>query len=1698
MQTIQNAWHFRVFRTILFLSAVLFLSQAFGTVSANAANPAFVKLTERAQTTNNNNVVTPNFSSSVTNGNLISVWIWYNSNARAVSSVTDTKGNTYTRAVGPTTGTGAMSNWRQEIWYAKNVTGGTSLAVTATFNGTFSAEKAITAHEYSGLDIANPIDATTSAVTTGTNGSTAAIATHFANDLVFGTALMEGSATAGSGFTRRSSIMNNVTEDKIASTIGAYAVSVTNSSQVTILGMVAFKATGATADTQAPSTPTNLAASVISGSQINLNWTASTDNVSVTGYKVFRNNIQIATSSGASYNDSGLNAGTAYTYFVKAFDGANNVSSSSASIVATTTAPDTQSPSIPTNLSATPVSTNQINLAWTASTDNVGVAGYRIFRVNIQIATTSGTTYSDTGLAANTQYSYSVAAYDAAGNISAQSAIVSTSTFNPPPQDTQAPAVSITTPINNSTASGTVAVSATASDNVGVIGVQFKVNGANLGIEDTSSPYSVSWDTTQYANGTYNLTAVGRDAAGNYGTSTTIAVNVSNSTSTLSQGLIGMWQFDEGSGTVASDFSGNGNTGTLTAGAGWTTSRTAGSALSNTAASYVDAGNGASFQTTGSMSFSAWIYATANPADDGQIIAKADGNSGWQFKTSPDTGPHTFAVGVVPSAGGAQTQRYSNTVRQLNTWYNVTGIYNSSIPSLDIYVNGVLDNGALRNGPIPNAQKASTANVNIGQRNGGYNFIGKIDDVRVYNRPLTPTEVVAIYNGSTPTPDTIPPTVAIATPTQNATVTGAAVTLNASSSDNIAVAGVQFKLNGVNLGSEVTSAPYTFSWDSTMVANGTYTLTAIARDASGNSTTSPPVTINVFNSPQSGFQNEILITSLDFPSNILFLPDGSMLIAELGGKIKRVPAGATSPDPTPFLNITNIGRAGGLQGLFTIALDPNFATNHFLYAFYTLGSPNVDRLSRFVAGSTTASLASETVIYQDSATSGTDHHGGGIVFGNDGKLYLSIGDHFSSSGIAQDLSSPHGKVLRLNSDGTVPTDNPFYDGAGSHYDAIYALGLRNPYRMTIDVPTGRILIGDVGGNVYETAREEVDLLARGANYAWPNCESGCATPPYTNAIYDYGHFVGNTSQTRDASITGGFIYRGSQFPAEYYGNYFFGDYTQNWIRRLTFDASGTTVTGMQCFEPTDCSTDGPYGAIVNLAQGPDGSLYYTDIGWENESTVTGGKIRRIKYNNGNLAPIVNATATPITGPAPLSVNFSSAGTSDPENQPLSYAWDFGDGASSTQANPTHVYTVKGKYTVRLNVSDGVQSSLATPFLVQVGTPPVATILTPTNGILFRANDIINFSGSATDAEDGTLPASAFSWQIFFHHNTHIHPTLPFASTTSGSFTIDPAGHDYHDNTSYEIILTVTDSDGLQDSKSVFTYPDKVNLTFNTVPNGLTFKLDGITQTTPFVYDTLIGFQHSIEAPNQATGTQQYNFNSWSDSGTQVHTITVPTTAASFTATYDATSTPLPSGLVGAWNFNENTGITAADHSGNNNNGALVNNPIWVAGKYGSALSFNGSNALVNIPNSASLQLTTGMTLEAWVKPTVVPINWADIIYKDNDNYLLTASTDQARIGAVVTAGGVDQALTGATALSSGLWTHVAATYDGVNLKVYANGNLENTVPLTGNITVSTNPVTIAGDTRFSQYFNGTVDEVRIYNRPLTQTEIQSDMNTPLP
>ncbi len=630
-----------------------------------------------------------------------------------------------------------------------------------------------------------------------------------------------------------------------------------------------------------------------------------------------------------------------------------------------------------------------------------------------------------------------------------------------------------------------------------------------------------------------------------------------------------------------------------------------------------------------------------------------------------------------------------------------------------------------------------------------------------------------------------------------------------------------------------------------------------------------------------GFARTTVVSGLSEPTTLEFAPDGRAFVAQRNGVIRVMQGGALLP--TPLISIP-ADTVNGERGLVGLAIDPSFALNGYVYVYYTTLEPR-NRVSRFTVVGNTAALATEFVLWQNLEPAANYHHGGCIRFGPDGNLYIATGDQFDTQS-AQDLSRQHGKLLRIRPDGTIPPDNPFIGVPGAAPE-VWARGLRNPFRFTFDALTGALWIGNVGGNSADSW-EELNRGSAGANYGWPNQEgpqcfiSDCAA--YTFPVWSYQHndpaYYEGLFQ---ASITVGPVYRATAFPPQYRGNLYIGDYANRWIRRLVLDAGGSVVADPLFLAAPEA------GTIVDLKVGPDGALYYVTIGvpWSGSPDV--GAVHRIAYTaGGNAPPVAVAAATPQTGPTPLAVQFSSAGSFDPDSgpQPLSYAWTFGDGGSSNAAAPQHTYVSPGVYSAQLAVSDGQDSVAAAPLQIVAGNAPVVTIAQPPPGTIYRAGQTINFSGGATDVEDGSLPPGALTWTVVLIHANHTHPFFgPLAGVSSGSFQIPTTGHE-PENTYYEIRLDAVDSSGLPGSTTRAIQPEIAEIVVDTSPSGIPFFLDGAPEATPRTIESLVGFVHEIEAqPSFTLGGQFYQFQCWQDGAPRVRTITVPAGGLNLVAQY---------------------------------------------------------------------------------------------------------------------------------------------------------------------------------------------------------------------
>jgi glucose/arabinose dehydrogenase len=608
--------------------------------------------------------------------------------------------------------------------------------------------------------------------------------------------------------------------------------------------------------------------------------------------------------------------------------------------------------------------------------------------------------------------------------------------------------------------------------------------------------------------------------------------------------------------------------------------------------------------------------------------------------------------------------------------------------------------------------------------------------------------------------------------------------------------------------------------------------------------------------PPIGFETSIVVgEGLDGPSGFEIAPDGRIFILERAGKIKIVKDGQLLP--TPFADLPS--EDTGDRGLIGIAFDPEFGVaNHYVYFYYT-GHDLLNHLVRFSADQDVGTDG-PFELFRTSSLSQELHVGGSIRFGPDGKLYFAVGDN-GYGPHAQDLNSPHGKILRINKDGSIPADNPFAGQPGK-LGAIWAYGFRNPWRFQFDSLTGQLYGGDVG----DFSWEEINRIVKGGNYGWPlhegMCTSACAG--YINPIHTYSH------EGWSAAVTGGPVYRAGAFPPEFAGDLFFADYAKGFIKHADLDANGD-ITAVHDF-------DDQAGSVVDLKVAPDGSLYYI--------TYYPGALYRVVHDPTSSAPVAKASADVTKGLEPLTVQFSSVGSSDPDGDPLTYQWTFGDGTTSTAANPSKTYAEKGVYTARLTVSAGGDQRNAQPIVIQVGGAPELTVATPTEGQLYKAGDTITYNAFARDAAGFDLDDGRIKTEVRLHHGTHFHPFVGPLTGRARSFTIPRTGEASAD-TSYEIKVTATDSNGLSTSKIVNIFPRKSQLVLDTSPSGVGLRLDGVPISTPRTLEGVEGFQRELSAPSNGVAPDgtALQFAGWSDGKIIRHVITTPQDDTTYTATY---------------------------------------------------------------------------------------------------------------------------------------------------------------------------------------------------------------------
>ncbi|WP_033327704.1 PQQ-dependent sugar dehydrogenase [Streptomyces yerevanensis] len=594
------------------------------------------------------------------------------------------------------------------------------------------------------------------------------------------------------------------------------------------------------------------------------------------------------------------------------------------------------------------------------------------------------------------------------------------------------------------------------------------------------------------------------------------------------------------------------------------------------------------------------------------------------------------------------------------------------------------------------------------------------------------------------------------------------------------------------------------------------------------------------------------------PMSLAVLPDRSVLHTSRDGELRLTDAAGT----TKLAGKLDV-YAHDEEGLQGIGVDPDFADNRFIYLYYAppMNTPagdapetgtaadfapfdGVNRLSRFVLKADgTLDNASEKKILDVPASRGICCHvGGDIDFDAAGNLYLSTGDDsnpFQSDGFAPideranrnpafdaqrtagNTNDLRGKILRIkvNADGSyaIPDGNLFAPGTDKTRPEIYAMGLRNPFRFSVDKETGILYVGEYGpdAGAADPARGpagqvEFARITKPGNFGWPYCTGD------NDAYVDYNFATGTSGEAFDCaapkntspnntgltdlppaqpawipydgasvpefgdgseSPMGGPVYHYDpeldspvKFPEAYDGDFFAGEFGRRWIKRISSDADGTVQS----------INDIPWTGtqVMDMAFGPDGALYVLDYGLAWFGGDENSALYRIENATDGHSPVAQAAADRTSGQAPLKVKFSSAGTSDADGDSLTYSWDFGDGGTSTSANPTHKYTKNGTYTATLTAKDPSGRTGSANVQIVVGnTAPKVTLELPRDGQLFSFGDAVPFKVKVTDPEDGTIDCAKVKVTFILGHDSHGHPVTSANGCTGTIQTSADGGHD---------------------------------------------------------------------------------------------------------------------------------------------------------------------------------------------------------------------------------------------------------------------------------------------------------------------------------
>ncbi len=1476
---------------------------------------------------------------------------------------------------------------------------------------------------------------------------------------------------------------------------------------------------------------------------------------------------------------------------------------------------DASPPTAPTGLTATG-GIGSATLGWTAASDDVGVVRYNVHRsatsgftptvANRVAQVTTGTSHVDTGVAPGTWF-YKVTAQDAAGNVGPASAQASATAT----ADTTAPSVSLTAPAAGATVVGPVHLTANATDNVAVAGVQFKVDGANVGAEDTTAPYDVTWDTTAATNTTHTITAVARDGSGNQTTSAGRTVTVNNPPVDTT-GLVAAFGFEEGTGAAVNDASIANNDGSIT-GASWSPAGRFGSALSfDGVDDRINVADSSSLDLTNGMTLEAWVHPDQNAGWRTVVMKEAGGDlaysmysSAWSDRPSG----HVFT-------GGERDTRAPASL-PVGTWSHLAVTFDGT--TLRLYVDGTQVSSTAVGGTV----LTSTGALRIGGNAiWGEYFKGMIDEVRVYSRALTATEIqrdrdAAVTAGSQPgagpevtgqfsapvTWPLVPVHIATLSNGKIAVWDGFDAALNSERIWDPATGGFDPIPTGRNL---FCAAHITLPDGRLFIAGGHIEANVGLKDT------------HIYNpASDTWFRGTDMARGRWYPTATT-LPDGRILVVS-GDNITLNAPGM----PTPLKN-----------GSETLPEIYNVDTNTWtplpagqrrmpLYPFMFLLPDG--RVVDAGPDLQTRTLNTTTGQWTNVTTSQVDGHS--AVMYRPGKILKSgtwadvdypgiqatnraqTIDFNQGSPTWQDTAPMHkGRAyhtLTALPDGTVLASGGGSESDGvDHSKAVFPVEIWNPdtgqwtegashqrarlyHSSALLLQDGRVLLA--GGGAFAGAQNESNAEIYSPPYLFKGPRPSITGAP---AQINLGQsFTVNTPDAADVeqmslvrmgSVTHNFDMdqRFQYLPTTQTGTGTVSvDAPSNinvappgWYYLFAVSDEGVPSVGriIQIRQPTsDTQAPGAPGNLTATVQNAtDVRLNWTAatdnvgiaeyrvhrsattgftpsaanrIATVSGSTLTytdpGRPVGTWYYqvvaadaagNAGTSSLEEDATIVPDTTPPTVSVTAPAASATvsgatvslaatAADNRGVASVQFRIDGSNVGSADTSSPYSLTWD---SRTVADG-------PHTVTAVATDTATLQTTSASVAITVNNAPAPDTQAPTAPSGLTAAGAtnsvqLNWTAasdnvaVVRYNVHRSTVAGFtpsaanriAQPTSTSYP-DPglAGGDYYyrvtaQDAAGNVGPPTAEVRGTVDATAPavsVTAPAGGSTVSGTISvtatatdaigvAGVTFRIDG---TALGAEDTSSPYSASWNTATASNGSHTVTAVARDAAGNS-------TTSAPVTVTVSNTA-PSPTGLVAALGFDEASGTAATDSSGSGNAGTISGATRSATGRFGGALTFDGVNDIVTVADSGSLDLTTGMTLEAWVRPSVLG-GWRTVLLKERPGglvYALYSNEDGNRpsVHSFIAASEFDTR--GTAQVAANTWTHIAATYDGLNLRLYINGTQASSRALSGGMSASTGALRIGGNQIWPEWFSGMIDEVRVYNRALSAVEVTADMNRPV-